>query len=223
MISSTLNLDSTQVASDVAAWRTSPPVLRAGGVVLREVRVADAPALWSLLRTPEVTRFISAPPPTIDGFERFIEGSQRLRAAGEGVCFAITLEGSDSPIGIFQVRHTAASLTPTHPLQAIETAEWGFAIGAAYWGAGVFRRGAPLLLDFAFEELGVRRLEARAAALNSRGTGALENVGAVPEGILRNALICDEGCVDQVLYTIHASEWQLRRDPVYRGATTWVH
>lgn len=224
VISSTLSFERASGAADAQAWRTSAPVLRAGGVILREVRLSDAPALWSLLRAPEVTRFISAPPATIDGFERFIESSQRLRADGEGACFAITIEGSDSAIGIFQVRQTGPSLTPTHSsAEARDTAEWGFAIGAPYWGAGVFRRGAPLLIDFAFEELGVRRLEARAAALNNRGNSALQNMGAVPEGILRNALVCDEGCVDQVLYSIHASEWQLRRDYTYRGATTWIH
>ncbi|MGE0451701.1 MAG: GNAT family N-acetyltransferase [Vicinamibacterales bacterium] len=211
-------------ANATEAWRTTPPVLRAGGVVLREVDASDAPRLWSLLRAPEVTRFISPPPGTVDGFERFIAASQRLRAAGQGACFAVTLEGSSSAVGIFQVRHTPSALASEHQFgDATGTGEWGFAIGAPYWGAGVFRRGAPLLINFAFEELGLRRLEARAAASNGRGAGALRTVGAVPAAILRNALICDEGCVDQVLYTILASEWQMRQSETRTGSVAWVH
>ncbi len=72
-------------------WRFNLPVLAAGDVVLREVRMSDAPALQSLLTTPEITRYISQPPSTVEGFERFIAASQRLRASGEGACFAITL------------------------------------------------------------------------------------------------------------------------------------
>lgn len=222
-MASTLTIGQPAFGPDIAGWRSSPPVLRAEGVVLREVRVSDAPALWSLLRAPEVTRFISTPPATIEGFERFIEGSQRWRAAGEGGCFAVTFDGSDSAIGIFQVRHTGSSVAPLGQHASLETAEWGFAIGLPYWGAGVFRRGAPLLIDFAFEELGVQRLEARVATPNARGNSALRTVGAVPEGILRNALLCDEGRVDQVLYTLQASDWQVQRAYLSGGAPAWVH
>jgi RimJ/RimL family protein N-acetyltransferase len=46
-------------------------------------------------------------------------------------------------------------------LQWFSTAEWGFAVGSAFWGTGVFRESAELLLAFAFETIGVHRLEAR--------------------------------------------------------------
>jgi len=90
-------------------WRFRLPVLSAGDVTLREVRATDAEALVSLLTTPEITRFISTPPQTVEGFEMFIAASQRLRAAGQGACFAVTLRGYDTAIGIFQVRQVSSS------------------------------------------------------------------------------------------------------------------
>jgi hypothetical protein len=88
----------------------------------------------------------------------------------------VTLKGSDTAIGIFQV---------SRQQPRFERAEWGFAIGAPYWGTGVLCDAADAVLAFAFDTLEVHRLEARAAVTNGRGKGALRKVGAVPEAVLR--------------------------------------
>jgi len=178
------------VSSD---WRGGLPTLAGEQVVLRELRLADAHSLFALLTTEEVSRFISPPPSSVEGFERFIAWTHRQRAAGAYVCFAVTLRGYDTAIGIFQVRQLDARF---------ETAEWGFAIGSAFWGTGVFQEGAELVLDFTFETLAVHRLEARAAVQNGRGIGALIKLGAVREAILRKSFLKDGRYFDQVLYTI---------------------
>src|SRR5476651_2397300 len=135
-------------------WRQGLPVLRGERVLLRELRASDAASLCTLLNTEEVSRFISPPPTTVDGFERFIAWTHRQRTAGTYVCFAVTLQGFDTAIGIIQVRQSD---------RRFETAEWGFAIGSAFWGTGVFQESAALVIDFSFDTVGVRRLEARAA------------------------------------------------------------
>src|SRR5881227_2757723 len=131
------------VSSD---WQQGLPTLRAGQVVLRELRASDATSLFALLTTEEVSRFISPPPTTVEGFERFIAWTLRQRQAGSYACFAVTFEGSDTAIGIFQLRE----LEP-----GFGTAEWGFAIGSPYWGTGAFVEGAELMIGFAFEAVGV--------------------------------------------------------------------
>ena len=151
-------------------WRKQLPVLAGRQVRLRELRASDAPSLFALLTTEEVARFISPPPTTVEGFERFIAWTLRQRAAGTYACFAVTVAGQDTAIGIFQVRETEPGFA---------TAEWGFALGSPFWGLGIFEEGAELVLRFVFETLGVHRLEARAALRNGRGNGALRKVGAV--------------------------------------------
>jgi len=180
-------------------WQSGLPTMRGGRVALRELRMSDAAALFSLLTAQEVSRFISPPPPTVEGFERFIAWTIRQRTAGAYVCFAVTLQGFDTAIGIFQVRQLDPSFA---------TAEWGFAIGSAFWGTGVFQDSAELVIDFAFETLGVHRLEARAAVQNGRGNGALLKLGAVQEAVLRKSLLNNGTYVDQVLYTILDEEWR---------------
>jgi RimJ/RimL family protein N-acetyltransferase len=182
-------------------WRQALPVLTSSQVTLRQLRASDATSLCALLTTEEVSRFISPPPTTVDGFERFIAWTLRQRQAGTYACFAVTVDSTDTAIGIFQLRE----LEP-----GFGTAEWGFAIGSAYWGSGVFQEGAELMVKFAFEVVGVHRLEARAAVKNGRGNGALRKIGAVQEGLLRKSFLKDGEYLDQALWTILHEDWTAR-------------
>ena len=108
----------------------------------------------------------------------------------------------DTAIGIFQVRQ----LEP-----GFGTAEWGFAIGSAFWGTGVFMDGARMVIDFAFNTIQMHRLEARAAILNGRGNGALRKIGAMQEGILRKSFLRNGEFLDQALWTILDEDWKAQR------------
>lgn len=197
---------------DVATsdWRQKLPTLTGTMVTLRELRLSDAPSLLAMLSTEEVARFISPPPTTVEGFERFIAWTHRERSAGAYVCYAVVPHGMDTAVGIFQVRQ----LDP-----GFNTAEWGFAIGSPYWGTGVFVDGARLVVDFTFETIRVHRLEARAAIANGRGNGALRKIGASQEGVLRKSFLRNGEYLDQTLWTIVEDEWRRNRTQ----ATPRVH
>jgi ribosomal-protein-alanine N-acetyltransferase len=179
-------------------WRTGLPILTGSVITLRELRAADARPLFESLTTQEVARFISPPPTSVEGFEKFIAWTHRQRAAGQYVCFAVVPRGSDTAIGLFQVR----SLEP-----GFGNAEWGFAIDSSFWGTGTFLDGAKLVADFAFTVLGTRRLEARASTENGRGNGALRKLGAVHEAVLRRSFLRDGQYHDQSLWTILREDW----------------
>jgi len=196
-----------------ADWQDGLPVLTGTMVTLRELRASDAASLFAMLTPEEVSRFISPPPSTVEGFKGFIAWTLRQRTAGVYSCFAVTLKGSDTAIGIFQVRETEPGFG---------SAEWGFAIGSAFWGTGAFQDGAELILEFAFETLGVHRLEARAAVLNERGNGALLKTGAVQEAILRKSFLRNGQYLDQVLYAIIKDDWYASRE-VSRQVHACIH
>ena len=185
-------------ASVTSDWRTALPCLRGHQVTLREMRASDAPALFTALSNEQVAKFISPPPATVEGFGRFINWAIRQRQAGQYACFAVVPHGSDTAIGIFQVR----SLEP-----AFGTAEWGFALASEFWGTGMFVDGAKLMIDFTFEVLGVHRLEARSAVKNGRGNGALRKLDAVQEGVLRQSFERHGEYLDQALWTILQEDW----------------
>jgi [ribosomal protein S5]-alanine N-acetyltransferase len=180
-------------------WRNALPVLTGEALFLRELEVNDASSLLALLATDEVARFISPPPTTVQGFERFITWAQRERQRGAYVCFAVIPRGTTAAVGLFQVRQLDAAFT---------NAEWGFALGSAFWGKGLFVEGARLTLDFTFEVIGASRLEARAAVANGRGNGALRKIGAVQEAVLRQSFLAGADYVDQTLWSILQSDWR---------------
>jgi RimJ/RimL family protein N-acetyltransferase len=202
----------TQAPSRHRDWREGLPVLSGSLIMLRELRPSDAPSLLASVGTAEVTRLISPPPPTVEGFEKFIAWTHRQREAGKSLAFAVVLRDSDTVIGLFQVR----SLQPT-----FDIAEWGFALGSEFWGKGIFMDAAQLVLDFAFDVVGVHRLEARAAMKNGRGNGALQKLGAVQEAVLRGSFLRDGVYLDQGFWTILSDTW--RRNRAALGLGRIVH
>jgi RimJ/RimL family protein N-acetyltransferase len=198
------------ISPDSNDWRDRMPVLRSGKITLRELQSADAQALWAFITSDEVTRFLSPPPPTVEGFERFIAWTQRQRAVGMQASLAVCVEGFDTPVGLFQLRQ----LEP-----GFGTAEWGFAIGSAFWGTGVFRTGAELMMHLAFDVVGVHRLEARACLKNARGNTALRKLGAVEEGVLRRSFLHNGEYHDQVLWTVLDEDWR-RAKVIWGGEVT---
>jgi RimJ/RimL family protein N-acetyltransferase len=199
------------VQSPVSAdWRRALPVLRAGAATLRQLNAADAASLLDVLTTEEVTRFISPPPSTIAGFERFIAWTLSEQACGRYICFGIIPEGCERAVGIIQVRQ----LEP-----GFGTAEWGFALGSSFWGTGLFHASAEAVIEFAFEHVGVHRLEARAAVANGRGNGALRKLGATQEGVLRRSFLRNGQYLDQVLWAIVSTDWSYFRS----AALPYVH
>lgn len=199
--------DATKIVVS-SGWRDRLPVLTGTRVTLRELELSDAPALMAAVGRGDTSRFISPPPSSLTGFEQFILWAQRGRAEGRLACFAVVPDGSDRAVGLFQVRQLEAGFS---------TAEWGFVIASDFWGTGVFTHGARLVVDFVVDVIGAGRLEARAAAVNGRGNGALRKIGAVEEKTLPRSFFQDGVYVDQVLWSIVADEW--RRAKTVRGSS----
>ena len=180
-------------------WQRMLPVLHGTGFYLRELRRSDAASLYEMLTTEEVARFITPPPTSVEGFERFIDYAHRRQSQGEFACFAVVPQGLDSAVGIFQLRALSGEFS---------TAEWGFALGSPFWGTGLFAKGAELVLGFAFDEVGVHRLEARAMVANGRGNGALRKVGAQKEAVLRQSMAKGGRLHDEHLWAIVETDWR---------------
>jgi RimJ/RimL family protein N-acetyltransferase len=181
-----------------AHWTSAMPVLTGQRMMLRELVKTDATSLLSMLATEEVAKFISPPPTTPQGFEKFIQWAIRERQAGNQMTFGMVPEGYDHAVGLVQVRAIAPKFS---------VAEWGFAVGSPFWGTGLFLASARMTLDFAFKHTGVNRLEARAVVQNGRGNGALRKLGAVQEGVLRGSLLKNGQHLDQIMWSIIARDW----------------
>ena len=81
-------------------------------------------------------------------------------------------------------------------------------LGQEWQRTGVNTEAKFLLLRHAFERLGCIRVEFKTDARNQRSQTALERIGAVREGVLRNHMIVQGGHYrDSVYFSIIESEW----------------
>ena len=119
--------------------------------------------------------------------------------------------GTDLP---FAVIHLASgqSIGCTRYL-GIDKANRKLEIGGTWYGTNYQRTGVNteckyLLLTHAFESLGCVRVQFKTDARNIRSQKAIERLGAVKEGNLRNhMLLPDEKTRDSVYYSIINTEW----------------
>jgi N-acetyltransferase len=76
------------------------------------------------------------------------------------------------------------------------------------WSTGVNVETKLLLLEHAFERVGLRRVEFKTDARNERSRGALLALGATFEGILRKHMVVrDGGERDSAYYSVIDTEW----------------
>ena len=170
-----------------------------GTVTLRELRLSDAPSLLAMLATEEVARFISPPPTTVEGFERFIAWTHRERAAAT-TCASPSFRTA-------WTRRSASSRSASSSRASHSRVGLRDRLGVlGHWDLRR-RREARRRLRVRRRQ-GMHRLEARAAVQNGRGNGALRKIGAMQEGVLRKSFLRNGEYLDQVLWTILDDDWR---------------
>lgn len=120
--------------------------------------------------------------------------------APASLAFAIGLAETGEPIGVtgyleIRERHRSLEIGRT----------W---ISKAWQGTRVNPESKYLLLQHAFETLGALRVQFKTDSNNLHSQKAIEKLGAVREGVLRNYQIRSNGLPrDTVMYSVIADEW----------------
>ncbi len=78
--------------------------------------------------------------------------------------------------------------------------EIGYWLQESFQGRGIMTRSTKALVDFAFDHLGMNRVEIRAATDNRRSRAVPERLGFVQEGVLREYAWLNDRFVDLVVY-----------------------
>jgi RimJ/RimL family protein N-acetyltransferase len=124
---------------------------------------------------------------------------------------ALQEKGTDLPFAVIHLAGNRA-IGATRYLE-IRPADRGLEIGGTWYGKAYQRTAVNteskyLLLKHAFETLGCIRVQFKTDLRNVRSQQAIERLGAVKEGILRNHRILPDGTIrHSVYYSIIAEEW----------------
>jgi N-acetyltransferase len=183
-------------------WTNLKPVILTGRVVrLEPLSESHVPDLAAAGSDPSIWEFM------IYGDL----GGEKAMHAWVQKLLALQQHGTDLPFAVIHLESGRAigatrymDIRPEH--RALE-------IGGT-WYAPAFQRTVVnteskyLLLRNAFEELGCLRVQFKTDARNLRSQKAIERIGAVKEGVLRQHIITPSGFArDSVYYSILDKEW----------------
>lgn len=89
-----------------------------------------------------------------------------------------------------------------------KTAAIGYWLGKEFEGRGIILQSCKALIQYGFEQLGLHRIEIKAAVQNTRSQAVPEKLHFTKEGILRQAELVNGEFVDLVLYSLLQPEWK---------------
>jgi RimJ/RimL family protein N-acetyltransferase len=167
-------------------------------LLLRPLREADAAALFVIFSDPRVMRYWSAPAwPAIEKAHALIVQDRQDAASGKQMRLGIERTADRQLIG------TCALFNFAEPCRR---AEVGYGLAHPAWGQGYMHEALVALLQFAFAELALNRVEADVDPRNSASTRCLERLGFRKEGHLRQRWIVEGEISDSDVYGLLASD-----------------
>ncbi|CAL9295732.1 GNAT family N-acetyltransferase [Streptomyces sp. SudanB91_2054] len=177
------------------------PVLTGERTVLRPFTEADAARMGEIVGDPEVRRFTGSP-----GHELTPELLRSWYGSRSAQPDRLDLAVTDPADGEVLGEVVLHAWVPEGRSCTFRTL-----IGARGRGRGIGTEATRLIVGYAFEELGLHRVQLDAYAFNDRALRVYEKVGFVREGVRREVERRDGVWVDEVLMAVLDHEWAAHR------------
>lgn len=174
-------------------------LLSGSRVSLTPLSSLDAPsfARWQL--DTEYLRMLDAKPAFPKNEAAMTEWIRAGQQGSQHFLFGIRVQTTESLIGFVEL----GEVLWTH-----RTAWLSIGIGErTYWGQGYGYEAAALVLDFAFRELNLHRVQLTVFGYNERAIRLYEKLGFQREGVYREFMERDGERYDMYLYGILRKEW----------------
>jgi RimJ/RimL family protein N-acetyltransferase len=176
------------------------PTLATKRLSLRPINATDVADFFRIYSDPEVMRYWSTPPLTdMDAASELISETHERFKQRELLKWAIALRTTDRMIGC---------VTIFRPDFTHRRAELGYILGRAQWRVGYMQEALSTLLDYAFAELQLHRLEADVDPRNAASIRTLERLGFQREGYLRERWQVSGELQDALFYGLLRPDWQ---------------
>ncbi len=177
------------------------PVIEASRTRLRHLQKDDIDSLFEIFSNEDVMRYWSSPPfKNRSEAEKYLADIHANFQSKTLFQWGIALETDDKIIGTTTLFHTD---------EKNRRAEIGYALNRNFWGKGYVNETLNALLNFAFVELNLHRIEADADPRNAASIRVLERLGFQKEGYLRERWIVNGEICDTVFYGLLQSDWSL--------------
>ena len=178
-----------------------PVTLQGVHVRLEPLKDSHVPDLLEAGRDPEIWRLLPTPAfVTLDDARDWYDKAQRDHQTGQQIPFAIIHQASDRAVG------STRFLDIQRAHRGLEIG-WTW-IGKAWQRTAVNTECKRLLMGHAFDDLGAIRMQLKTDLRNERSQAAIERIGGVREGVLRDQMIMPDGYYrSSVYYSILREQW----------------
>jgi RimJ/RimL family protein N-acetyltransferase len=171
-------------------------------LAIRPATADDVEATWRFRRLPEVSRWITRAPRTLDEYAaQFLDVDSLART--------LVVERTGEVVGdlMLKVGDAWAQAEVADAARGVE-AELGWALHPDQAGRGYAAEAVTELIRLSFEELGIRRVVAACFAGNERSSRLMERLGLRREAtFVRDSLHRSGAWMDSLQYALLADEW----------------
>ncbi|MBR4933629.1 MAG: GNAT family N-acetyltransferase [Clostridia bacterium] len=186
----------------ILTYFKDPPTLFTERLMLRKILKSDSEDYYEFASDPAVTKYLLWKPHESFSFTRhylsYLQGRYR---AGEFYDWGIVDRASGRLIGT--CGFTAFDLINN-------SAEVGYVLHRDFWHHGIAAEALTRVLEFGFQTLCLRRIEARYMVGNDNSRGVMEKVGMTFEGVKRDSLLLDGSYISVGTCAILSDEFKYR-------------
>ena len=180
-----------------------PERLKTDRLVLRVRTIADAEDIHAYASLPEVSYPAGFPPvKTLEDEIYYLEHilPERNEKDNLPAGYGIVVKGTDTIIGSvdFPRRHEDDVL------------EIGYILHPDYWGRGYVPEAARTLIDLAFKELNLHKIELTCFGYNVQSQRVAEKLGFTLEARIRDRKDAQGNRCDSLIYGLLRSKWEVR-------------
>lgn len=183
----------------IEAVFTQFPRIETERLILRQIHMKDAEALFSFFSDEEVIDQSDKRHRSIEDSQKFICKLQEWYREHENVEWGITRKGDDLLIG------TCGFYSFD---EEFYRADIGYELHKASWRQGIMSEALTAIITFAFTEMELHRIDAVVYEWNKRSQGILRKLGFAHEGTLRQRHFFQNHFWDEHHFGLLREEWK---------------
>ncbi|AOM79610.1 GNAT family N-acetyltransferase [Pedobacter steynii] len=134
---------------------------------------------------------------SVANFSDYIRYCETLYEQGQEVSFVIISD--EIPVGRIGLHHINAQN---------KCAAIGYWLAKSAEGKGIITKSCKALISYGFKEVGLQRIEIKAATGNLKSQAIPKKLNFTREGVLRQAELVNGQFLDLVLYAMLNEEWE---------------
>jgi [ribosomal protein S5]-alanine N-acetyltransferase len=175
------------------------PHLQTKRLLLREIILEDAPAVFAFRSDPEVQRYNGGALTHLDQASELIAQLAAGYRQQTMLEWGVTLQGGDDTVlGLFGYANWS---------QLHRRAEIGYCLRRDYWRQGIGCEALRTIMAFGFHAMDLNRIHACPWSENAASVRLLEKLGFQREGLLRDEYLKDGAFHDETLYALLRREY----------------